>query len=199
MVAEQFSLSISAANWRPTSVNLLFSSNVNLADCRYHQDGRPTRRREKIFQTLSRLIIPRYKSYLEQEESAPLEARRACFHINIGLINVPAKALWMENIRMGRMAHGDCMLMAAQHCRCIAEIKRDSNQDDSRARASASFDGNVALDPSTITAIKFRANNFGCTDEKVGALLTCPSEHPKDASRNNLRYIYIYNEVQTMS
>lgn len=79
----------------------------------------------------------------------------------------------MENIRM---AHGDCALMAAHHCRCIAEIKRDSNQDDSRARASASFDGNVALDPSTITAIKFRVNNFGCTDEKVVALLTRPSQ-----------------------
>lgn len=75
----------------------------------------------------------------------------------------------MENIRM---AHGDG---AALHCRFIAEIKRDSNQDDSRGRASASLDGNVALDPSTITAIKIRVNNRLHERESLVALLTRPS------------------------
>lgn len=62
----------------------------------------------------------------------------------------------------------------ARYCRRSerAEIKRDPNQDDSRA--SASFDGNVALDPSTITAIKIRVNNPKRTSERELGLFVNP-------------------------
>lgn len=44
------------------------------------------------------------------------------------------------------------------------------------ARASASFDGNVALDPSTITAIKIRVNNRTRRRRQLVAFVNPPSE-----------------------